>query len=137
MLEEVLLGIQRELIHGETEGELLGISLHALTGAPTCRTLRLMGKIGSQEVVVLIDIESTHNFVDPNVARNAHLLADGKGQLTIMVVNGATLSCQGHCKAVSIILQGCPFNPTLYLLTLKGCDVVLGVDWLRFLGPIL
>jgi len=54
-----------------------------------------------------------------------------------MVVNGATLSCQGHCKAVSIILQGCPFNPTLYLLTLKGCDVVLGVDWLRFLGPIL
>jgi hypothetical protein len=34
-------------------------------------------------------------------------------------------------------MQGYSFNPKLYLLTLGGCDLVLGVDWLRLLGPIL
>jgi hypothetical protein len=54
-----------------------------------------------------------------------------------MVTDGATLLCQGQCTAVSIFLQGCSFFATLHLLTLRGCDVVLGVDWLRCLRPIL
>lgn len=99
--------------------------------------MRLMGKVSSQEVIVLIDTGSTYTFVNPNVARKAHLSADGKGQLTVMVVDGATLSCQGHCKVVYILLQGCSFNTSLYLLPLGGCDMVLRVNWLRFLGPIL
>jgi len=137
-VEEELLEFQGVQAPGEAEeGELLGISLYALAGTPTPRTMRLMGSIGSVEVVILIDTESTHNFVDPNVARKAQLLADEKGQLTVMVADGATLSCQGQCKAVSILLQSCKFSATLHLLTLGGCDVVLGVDWLRCLGPIL
>jgi hypothetical protein len=136
--EEGALVVQGEPLQEEVEeGELLGISLHALAGSSAPRTMRLIGKVGSQEVIVLIDTGSTHSFVDPNVARKAYLSADGEGQLTVMVADGATLSCQGHCKAVSILLQGCSFNSTLYLLPLRGCDMVLGVDWLRILGPIL
>jgi hypothetical protein len=137
-VEEGVLEFQGEQNQGEEEeGELLGISLYALAGTPMPRTMRLVGRIRSLEVIILIDTGSTHSFVDPNVARKAQLSADKMGQLTVMVADGATLSCQGQCTAVSISLQGCYISANQHLLSLGGCDVVLGVDWLRGLGPIL
>jgi hypothetical protein len=57
------------------EAELLGISLHALVGAPAPRTMLLMGRIKEQPMVILIDTGSTHNFVDQNLAKRIHLPA--------------------------------------------------------------
>jgi len=57
--------------------------------------------------------------------------------LSVKVANGDSVPCQGYCAAVQVFMQGYSFNPKLYLLTLGGCDLVLGVDWLRLLGPIL
>jgi hypothetical protein len=106
-LDEGLLELHGEVSLEEEEvGELLGITLYALARTPTPRTMRVIGKVGSLEVVILIDTGSTHSFVDPNVAKRAKLAADQKGQLTVMVADGATLSCHGRCSAVSIFLQG-------------------------------
>jgi hypothetical protein len=46
------------------EGEFLRISLHSLAGALAPQTMKLMGKIGSQVVVVvvLIDTGSIHSY---------------------------------------------------------------------------
>jgi hypothetical protein len=41
------------------EAELLGISLLALAGAPAPRTMRLIGRVGSQTMVILIDTGNT------------------------------------------------------------------------------
>jgi hypothetical protein len=137
-VEEGLLEFQGEQGPGiEEEGELLGISLYAVAGTPTPRTMRLIGRIETVEVVILVDAGSTHIFVDPSVARKAQLPVEEKGQLKVMVADGATLSSQGHCTAVTISLQRYTFSANLHLLTLRGCDVVLGVDWLSCLGPIL
>lgn len=77
------------------EGELLGISLHALAGAPSPQTMRIIGKIGAQVVVILVDTGSNHSFVDPYVANNIQLPAHEESRLTVVAVNGATLPC---CK---------------------------------------
>jgi hypothetical protein len=120
-VEEGLLEFQGEQGPGlEEEGELLGISLHAVAGTPTPRTMRLMGRIGTVEVVILVDTGSTHNFVDPSVARKAQLPVEEKGQLKVMVADGATLSSQGYCTAVTISLQRYTFSANLHLLTLGG-----------------
>jgi hypothetical protein len=38
---------------------------------------------------------------------------------------------------MEIKLQGHIFHTNLFILPLAGCDVVLGIHWLRTLGPIL
>ncbi|XP_075633382.1 uncharacterized protein LOC142605839 [Castanea sativa] len=44
--------------------EGVGITLYALTGTPTPGTMRIKGKINGTSLVVLVDIGSTHNYVD-------------------------------------------------------------------------
>jgi hypothetical protein len=101
------------------------------------RTMRLMGKIGGQQVVILIDTGSTHSFVDQHRAKRIHLPVEERNQLSVMVANGEKVPCPGCCVAVIFSLQGQEFQANLHLLTLGGCDMVLGVDWLSTLGPIL
>ena len=69
------------------------------------------------------------------MARRAKLPVE-EGHLVVQVANGDTLPCLGCCKAVLLKMQCCNILANLFLLTLGGCDVVLGVDWLRSLGTI-
>lgn len=55
------------------ENTELEISLHALTRSMNPKTMRLLGKIGNQQVVILIDSGSTHNFLDLAIIRRAQL----------------------------------------------------------------
>lgn len=97
--------------------------------------MRVEGFINDKKVLVLVDTGSTRSFVDPNVAR-MEKLAMGESHLTVKVANGDIIPCMGYCRAVTINLQNFKANANLYVLTLGGCDVVLGVDWLRSLGSI-
>ena len=113
----------------------MGISLYAIVGAPSPKTMRLVGKIGECLVIVLIDTGSTYSFINVNVARRAKLQVE-EGHLAIQVANRDTLPCLGCCKAVLLKMQCCNILANLFLLTLGGRDAVLGVDWLRSLGTI-
>lgn len=53
------------------------------------------------------------------------------------MANGATLPCIGYYKAIPLKLQDYSCVANLYVLKLGGCDLVLGVDWLKDLGSIL
>ena len=53
------------------------------------------------------------------------------------MANGQTVGCEGRTKAVPLHMQGYSYTIDFFILTLGGCDIVLGVQWLRTLGPIL
>lgn len=57
--------------------------------------------------------------------------------MTVMIANGDRIPCLGYCKEVPFTIQGNHFQTSFHLLTLGGCEIVLGVNWLRTLGPIL
>lgn len=99
--------------------------------------MRLVGLIRNQRVVILIDSGSTHNFLDPALLRKVSLCVSHTVKLQVKVANGATIQSDGQCSSVSLKVQGNTITTNFYLLTLGGCDVVLGVEWLRTLGPIL
>ncbi|KAG2667995.1 hypothetical protein I3760_15G139500 [Carya illinoinensis] len=83
-----------EAIPAVQQAELFGISLHAIEGAPSPQTMRLVGKIGTCLVIVLIDTSSMHSFIDVDVARTAKLPVE-EGHLAVKVANGDTLPCLG------------------------------------------
>jgi hypothetical protein len=57
--------------------------------------------------------------------------------LSVKVVNGERLQSYGACKATDVLVQGEHVIMTCYTLPLKGFDVILGVQWLKSLGPIM
>lgn len=57
--------------------------------------------------------------------------------LFVPIAIGQTLYIEG-CEWVSLQIQGNPYITDFYiLLTLGGCDAVLGIQWLQTFGPIL
>jgi hypothetical protein len=57
--------------------------------------------------------------------------------IKVHVANGQEIYSPGRCKAVEVKLQGLVFQTDFFILPLAGCDAVLGIQWLRTLGPIL
>ncbi|KAG8658352.1 hypothetical protein MANES_03G138751v8 [Manihot esculenta] len=81
------------LLDGGTEDEDEDepeISLHALTGWSNSQTMRVLVKIGSTEMIVLIDSGSTHNFINGKMAESLRLLA------TAVMPNKVKVANEGH-----------------------------------------
>ena len=115
----------------------LEVSIHALTGWASPRTMRVAATIKSQPIMVLIDSRSTHNFLSDKVARTLRLPVVPTKSFTVHVANGERLLCQGRFEKVPIDLQGIPFSLTCYSLPLAGLDMVLGIQWLEMLGSVV
>lgn len=113
------------------------ISLHALTGSLNLKTMRVVGKVGGQHVVILIDSGNTHNFLDPSIVKRGQLKTEKGEELRVRVANGELLTSKGKGAGVKITIQGNCFVTDTYVLSLAGCDMVLSVYWLRMLGQIL
>jgi hypothetical protein len=113
------------------------ISLNAITGMPSPKTMRLIGIIRYYKAIILIDSGSTHNFVDTKLVATLGIQPLQHDDIKVQVANGKEIYSPGHSRAVEIKLQGHVFHTDLFILPLAGCDVVLGIHWLRTLGPIL
>jgi hypothetical protein len=113
------------------------ISLNAITGTPSPKTMRLIGFLRFQPVVILIDYRSMPNFLDTKLALKLGIQPLQQDEIRVQVANGEELTSPGRCKDVDVKMQGFLFRTELFDLLLAGCDVVLGIHWLRTLGPIL
>lgn len=61
--------------------EVSKISLKAIAGTPSPSTMRLLVHIGEKNVVILIDYDGAHNFLDFFVAQKSRMLINKKLQL--------------------------------------------------------
>ncbi|KAF1862602.1 hypothetical protein Lal_00014142 [Lupinus albus] len=57
-------------------------------------------------------------------------------QFRVMVGNEVHIFCTEFCPETPIMLQNQLFHIPFNLLLIKGADVVLGIEWLRTLGPV-
>ena len=55
----------------------------------------------------------------------------------VIVANGEKLKAQEFCSGLQIEVQGESIMVDFFVLPLRGCDMVLGVQWLITVGPIL
>ncbi|CAL1356101.1 unnamed protein product [Linum trigynum] len=116
-----------------TDGE---VSLFALTGVSHPATLRFSVQLQQETMVALVDSGSSHNFVNRDTAKELLLTPTPIPPFSVKVANGDVLCCE-HCyEDVELRIQGELMRVDLYELPIKGLDVVLGIHWLRQLGPV-
>ena len=54
-----------------------------------------------------------------------------------MIANGGSMKCGGRCENVCLQIGDYHLKSHMFAIDMGGCDIVLGADWLRTLGPIL
>jgi hypothetical protein len=113
------------------------ISLHALMGHTIPQTLRVLSLLKNSLVVVLIDSGSTHNFIQDRVAKQLGLPTNQAQSFQVLVGNGEELKCDTICQQLDLLVGSHQFCVDLFVLPLSGADIVLGVQWLKTLGPVL
>lgn len=124
-------------IEQATEQEDLHISVYAISGMPSFKTMRIKGKVKKFPLTILIDSGSTHNFLDPMMAKRTGQMIQNTQPLTVIVADGTKLMSKAAISDFTWWMQGTEFQADVRLLPLGGCDMVLGVQWLTTLGPVL
>ncbi len=105
-----------------------------MTGINQPQTLKLKGHIKNNNVTVLIDTGSTHNFLDINVARRLKFFIYPVPDMKVMVADGKTIDNVGKCHKRELNIQDYSLTSDFYTLPLGGVDVVLGIQWLETVG---
>lgn len=101
------------------------VSLHAMADVPATDTFRLYSTINNKRITILVDSGSTHNFMQPRVAKFLNLQMQDTTPLRVMVGNGSVLDCRHLCRDTRILIQDHTFVVTLRVLSLSGADAVL------------
>lgn len=86
---------------------------------------------------MLVDLESTHNVLQPRGAEFLQLPVLSIPSFSVIVGNGESINCQGRSPNVPVRLCNQKFSIPFLVLPIEGADLVLGVQWLSTLGPII
>lgn len=111
-------------------------TLYALIGQSSPETMKVFARINNHWVFILIDTGSTHNFLDSSLLEALKLPMSSRTGFAIKVANGDVIMTQGTCADVPIKMRGNSFVLGLHLISLGGCDTVLGTQWLSSLDLI-
>ena len=97
-----------ECIGSEVSSNLINstaeITLNALLGSPSLGTMRVLGRVNHQELVILIDTGSTYNFLDTSIWMLLKLPISVEDNFEVKIANGALVQTKGACHTVQLKL---------------------------------
>ncbi|WVY98099.1 hypothetical protein V8G54_030250 [Vigna mungo] len=99
-------------------------------------TMKVWGKIGDVEVLVLLDCGTSHNFISQEVVNRCGLKAKETHPYVVEVGDGHKVHCEGKCTGFVLELQGLNIQQEFLIFYLGGASVVLGLEWLASLGEV-
>lgn len=94
------------------------------------KTLQYKAKIGEFSICLLIDTGASHSFINPALAQNLNLPALPSKTLKVRSAGGEELISNTNCKNVRFSVQEFPFEADLWVMEVKGYDIILGIDWI-------
>ncbi|KAM1775774.1 hypothetical protein ACFX11_042662 [Malus domestica] len=119
------------------EPEITACALFGTPAPPTINTMRVQGFIKNCPVTILIDSGSSHNFIDLSLVKRMKYTLDTGHIFNVKIADGGRVATKRVLNQVSVKIQQFSCVIDLYAMPFGGCDIVLGVQWLRTLGPIL
>lgn len=126
-------------VHDETLlVDLIPITLNVLVSLKRTRSraMRLLGHIVTLLIRVFVDSRANLKFLNPTIVTRLGLLIDCSHIEPIAVANGRIYYTKRLAYNVSVQLQEYVFSLDIQLLSVLGCDLVLGVEWLESLSYI-
>ncbi|KAK1649591.1 hypothetical protein QYE76_067396 [Lolium multiflorum] len=84
--------------YGPVDATAFVVSLHALAGIKTPKTMLLPVTINGERLTALVDTGSTHNFLSGAAMRRLALPPSSTDTLSVTVANGDRLACQGVAR---------------------------------------
>lgn len=72
--------------------EIITLSMHTVKGLDTEGSMRLMGKIGERDVVVLVDSGATRNFINQRLAEELRLPVTNNKGFRVKVADGHVIN---------------------------------------------
>jgi hypothetical protein len=109
--------------------EDLHISLQAITGISNIETMQLGIAFNNASVRALVDSGSTYSFLSVAIAKRHQLQP-----FSIRLLCDISLVV---CKVVRVHIDGKEFVFNFFMILPDGYDMMLGINWLRTLGPIV
>jgi predicted aspartyl protease len=94
------------------------ISIQAITSSVHPKTMRIVGRVKNQNLTLLIDSGSTHNFLISSVVKKTRLLLNRKCQIHVKVANGEEVLSECKCSEVQIQLKDMSFGVDTYVIIL-------------------
>ncbi|RWV97427.1 hypothetical protein GW17_00039783 [Ensete ventricosum] len=88
--------------------------------------MKINGFLKRQSITVLIDTESTNNFMDNKVVAQLTFRIKDCSRFDMKVTNGQTLNCSHKFSQVKLVLQGQEITTDFFLLPLD--EVVLNIE---------
>ena len=86
------------------------ISFHAISGTNHPQTIRVIGKLKNQDITVLIDGGSTHNFLNQSMVSRLGLPVTRDKKFQVMVANREKIECNGRCLGLTMEFKGAPYR---------------------------
>jgi len=86
--------------------------------------------------IVLVDSGNTHKFIHRRVTQDTHCNIHAMNNFQIMIANGVSMKCGGHCENVCLKIGDYSLKSHMFFNEMVGCDIVLSVEWLHTFGPI-
>lgn len=111
-------------------------TLTTIVGASKFITIKMQGKVGEDNVVVLIDGRATHNFIDAEFVGKKKLKSEIFSGFRVFNVNGQISLCDQVVKQVKISFGDYSVVDDFYVYSGGIPHAVLGVQWLYSLGKI-
>lgn len=111
----------------ECEKQLMELSMNAYLGIDTPTTTKIRGRIGLQEVVIMIDSGATHNFLVPHVVMKAKLPLQSEKRFQVLLGTGVVVESLGVCPQVPFMIQDTLFTTDFVTLEKGGAYMILGV----------
>lgn len=114
------------------------VSLNSLLGNVynVGNTIRLKGMTGQKTLHILIDTGSSHNFLSNEFYKLSSNLVKEMKPLQVTVADGGKVIGSKMIEGFTWAMQGYEFSTDVILFPLSGCDLILGMQWLKTLGPI-
>lgn len=125
-----------EVVSQEVVEEEAEVTLCAMVGGEGLNTIKLLGTIQKQQIVILVDSGSTHSFLDPKLLCQLKREPTKAKPLMVTVANGEQMVSNSICYDLKWQIQQESFTKDFRLLKLGGCDMVLGMDWVDLFAPI-